>query len=95
MLSYKLTLEIINKTDNINNQVINRMKDLGYDTTIWENQNYYENPLMNMMWATIHLGLPNIENKIYYRLLQCEILYYSEYLKFHTNDEEVKKYFEL
>lgn len=59
-----------------------------------EERNGYDNPFEDPDWEMLHLGMPNLINIIKYRLIQIEILYYSEYLKLHNNDNLMRQQLE-
>ena len=76
--------------DNLNENIIKFMEEIGYDTQKWKEIVYYDNPFINAFWETLAIGYVNVVNVSRIRLMQMEILYYSEYLKFNE-DYEAKK----
>ena len=85
---------IIGQVDTLNDRIIKHLETLGYNTSNWKKQHYYDNPFENPDWEMLHLGMPNLINIIKYRLIQIEILYYSEYLKLHNNDNLMRQQLE-
>lgn len=85
---------IIGQVDTLNDRIIKHLETLGYNTSNWKKQPYYDNPFENPDWEMLHLGMPNLINIIRYRLIQIEILYYSEYIKLHNNDNLMRQQLE-
>ena len=81
--------------NNLNDKIINRLTDLGYDIKKWKDQESYDNPFESQNWEMLNLGFPNCINTIKYRLMQLQILYYMEYLKLHPNDKLIQQQFEI
>lgn len=69
----------------LNDEIINYIKKLNYDTTKWENVYYSENPFINTYWEVLAIGYSNCIIQERVNLLNMEILYYSEYLKFNND----------
>lgn len=83
------------ESDNLNNKIIKKLVSLGYDTNKLEEQSYYDNEFELPYWEMLHLGFPNRINTIKYRLIQAEILYYTEYLKLNPNDKLEQQQLEM
>lgn len=87
-------LDIIDYLDNLNDNIIKKLEELGYDSSSWKKQFYVDNPFANPLWEEIHLGLYNFVIMTRYRLLQIAVKYYEEYLKLNQNDSNIKIEFE-
>lgn len=83
------------ESENLNDRIIKKLEILGYNTDKWKEQPYYDNEFELPYWEMLHLGFPNCINTIKYRLIQSEILHYTEYIKLNPNDELVKQQLEL
>ena len=86
--------EILQFSEELNDKIIEQLKKLGYDATKWESIPYYENPFFNPFWETLVLGYNNVVKTTRLRMMQMEILYYTEYLKYNKDpesDERLKK----
>lgn len=70
----------------LNDKIISKLLELGYDTSEWDNDSEFTTSL----WEGYTLGIPNNLNDIKVNLVQLEILYYYECLK-TNNDKKIKK----
>lgn len=83
-----LHLDIIKYFEELNEKILSNMKELGYETLIWENQD--DNDFIAPFWEEMCIGGSNCFDDIKIYLTYIEILYYIEFLK--TNeDKEVEK----
>lgn len=87
------SLQLNEYLENLNDNIIKKMKQLGYDTKLWEEQKYYDNPFWSPLWEITHLGLGNYLNELECIFIQISIMYYKEYLMTNSNDEEIKEKF--
>ena len=75
------------ESDSLNDRIIKKLASLGYNIDKWKEQSYYDNEFEIPHWEILHLGFPTCINTIKYRLIQVEILYYTEHIKLNPNDE--------
>lgn len=79
----KLNLENLEYFETLNERIIEKMKYHGYDTKKWEDELEFTAP----QWEYFALDIPNGLNEIKIDIVQVEILYYTEYLKTHDDEE--------
>lgn len=84
----KLHLDIIKYFEDLNEKIILKMKELGYDTFKWKNQD--NNEFIAPFWEELCIHGSNCFDDIKIYLTYVEILYYKEYLKIN-NDNKMKK----
>lgn len=87
-LSYNIK-NIKEYCESLNDNIVKYLKMLKIDINVWNDVFYTDNPFYNPFWEFLNLGYNNTINEIEIKLIQLEILYYSEYLKLN-DDKEVK-----
>lgn len=80
--------DISSYLENLNDNILNKLKELNYDTTKWESIPYYESDFYNPFWENINIGCSNNFKILKTNLIHMEILYYTEYLKLN-NDKKI------
>lgn len=66
------------------------LKQLGYDTTPYENQHYTENPFENRNWFIHNILIPNTYTTFDILLCHLELKFLEQYLTLHPTDSDAR-----
>lgn len=83
--------DVSNYLENLNDNIISKLKELNYDTTQWENIQNYKNEFCNPFWENINIGCENEFKILKTDFIHIEILYYVEYLKLNDDENVIKR----
>lgn len=91
----KLIESITSDYNDLHRMISSYLKQLGYDTSVFDDVPYYENPFCNRHWEALNLGCHNnyIKNKA--MLIQMKLIYISSKRKKTKDDileiDKIKK----
>lgn len=87
----RLQVELLEYLEMLDENIVNKLKKLGYDTSKWEEQE--NNMFLAPFWEDLAIHMSNSLADIKIYLTQLEILYYTEYLK-TNNDKKIAELLE-